>query len=202
MAKIAISLNEVLRNFLGQFVYTYDKYVGEINLKEGDVTNFNLIEFFNFKSVDELNKFLYLDAPLEVFGHADQLHDGIINKLNNFIMDINDDGYHTIEIVSREASTSIPATMFFLSKTACKAENIRFVKKYEDKWNGIDILITANPKALEAKPKNKISVKVNASYNKNVKADFEIDSLLDLIKNETLRETIFNTKTTTFEELQ
>jgi hypothetical protein len=32
------------------------------------------------------------------------------------------------------------------------------------KWDGI--LITANPKALESKPEGKISIKVNASYNK------------------------------------
>jgi hypothetical protein len=34
------------------------------------------------------------------------------------------------------------------------------------KWDGIDVLITANPKALESKPEGKISIKVNASYKK------------------------------------
>jgi hypothetical protein len=68
--------------------------------------------------------------------------------------------------------------LFFLSKTGCKIENIRFVTDYAKKWDGIDVLITANPKALESKPEGKISIKVNASYNKkNVSADYEIDSL-------------------------
>jgi hypothetical protein len=71
---------------------------------------------------------------------------------------------------------SNPSTFFFLSKTGCKIENIRFVTDYAKKWDGIDVLITANPKALESKPEGKISIKVNASYNKNV-SDYEIDSL-------------------------
>lgn len=199
--KIGISLNEVLRDFIGQLTYVYNHYVGEINIKEGDVVNFNLLEYFPFKNVDELNRFLYFEETLEIFGHADQLHDGIMNQLNNFIMDIKDDGEHQIEIVSREVNKSIPSTFFFLSKTGCRAENFRFEQNYIDKWNGLDVLITANPIALESKPAGKISVKVNASYNKDVKADFEIDSLLDFIKDESLRNKILNTKITTYEEI-
>jgi hypothetical protein len=35
--KIGISINEVLRDYIGQI--TYDKYIAD-NIKEGDVTNF------------------------------------------------------------------------------------------------------------------------------------------------------------------
>jgi hypothetical protein len=80
---------------------------------------------------------------------------------------------------------SNPSTFFFLSKTGCKIENIRFVTDYAKKWDGIDVLITANPKALESKPEGKISIKVNASYNKNV-SDYEIDSLLKFMKMKNL----------------
>jgi len=199
--KISISLNEVVRDFIGQFAYTYEKYVGETNIKEGDVTNFNLLEFFEFSDINKLNSFLYLEAPLEIFGHADQMSDGLSNHLNNFITDTEDFGEHEIEIVSREVDKAIPSTYFFLSKIGLKAPKVRFVKNYADKWDGVDLLVTANPKALESKTSGKISVKVKASYNKDVAADYEIDSLLDFIKNEELREKILNTKITTYEEL-
>ena len=65
----------------------------------------------------------------------------------------------------------------------------------------VDVLITANPQTLENKPNGKISVKVNASYNKNTPSDYEIDSILDFINNEELREKILNTKITTYEEI-
>jgi len=199
--KIGITINEVLRSFINQFAYTYEKYIGEVNIQEGDVTNFNLIEFFEFSDINKLNSFLYLEAPLEIFGHADQMSDGLNNHLNNFIMDTEDFGEHEIEIVSREVDKAIPSTYFFLSKIGLKAPKVRFVKNYADKWDGVDLLITACPMALESKPSGKISVKVNASYNKDVAADYVIDSLLDFIKNEELRDKILNTKITTYEEI-
>jgi 5'(3')-deoxyribonucleotidase len=201
MAKIGVSLNEVLRDYVGQLAYTYDKYIGENSVTEEDITNFNLIEFFKFDDINKFNTFLYLEAPLEIFGHADQMSDGLMNRFNTFLMDIKDDGEHEIEIVSREIDKSIPSTYFFLSKTSCRIDKVRFVQDYASKWDGLDVLITANPQALEAKPSGKISVKVNTTYNKNVAADFEIDSILDFIKNEDLRTKILNTKITTYEDI-
>jgi len=201
--RIGISLNEVLRDFISQFLYTYKKYVTDIELTEEDITNFNLVEQFGFESLDKLNTFLYLEAPLEIFGHADQTHDGIMNQFNDFIMNMEYDGEHQIELVSREVNKAIPSTMFFLSKTGCRAENIRFVKKYEDKWDGIDVLITANPTALETKPEDKISVKINTKYNQDVKADYSLDSLADFMRDSELRNKILaKTITITYEEIK
>lgn len=200
--KIGITLNEVLRSYLSQLFYTYDKYVGDIDLKESDITNFNLHEFFKFEDINKFNSFLYLEAPLEIFGHAGETSDGLMNHFNEFLLNMEFDGEHQIELVSREVNKSIPSTLFFLSKTSCRAENIRFVKSYQDKWNGLDVLITANPLVLECKPKDKISVKVNCPYNKDVKADYEIDSILEFFKDEDLRSKILNKITiTNYEEL-
>lgn len=200
--KIGISINEVLRDFIGQFAYTYDKYIAATDITSKDITSFNLIDFFKFDSVDQLNSFLYLEAPLEIFGHADQMSDGLINHFNEFLLDMEYDGEHEIEIVSREVNKAIPSTLFFLSKTGCRATNIRFVKNYENEWDGVDVLITANPKALESKPSGKISVKVKTNYNTDVKADYEIDSILDFMKDSELRNKILaKTITTTYEEI-
>lgn len=199
--KIAISINEVLRSYIEQLVYTYDKYIAPNELTVNDVTNFNLIEFFKFEDINKLNSFLYLEAPLEIFGHADQMSDGLMNQFNHFLMDIKDDEEHEVEVVSREIDKSIPSTYFFLSKTGCKIDKLRFVKRNEDEWGDSDILITANPIALENKPTGKISVKVKASYNATTPADYEIDSILDFIKDAELRERILSTKITTYEEI-
>jgi hypothetical protein len=98
--------------------------------------------------------FLYTEASLEIFGHADQLSDGLINHFNIFLGEIKDEEEHQIELVSREVEKQ--SLNFLLSiKTGCKIENIRFVTDYAKKWDGIDVLITANPKALESKPEGK-----------------------------------------------
>ena len=65
----------------------------------------------------------------------------------------------------------------------------------------MDVLITANPKTLESKPNGKISIKVNTPYNKDVVADYEINSILDFINDEEFRNRILKTKITNYEEI-
>jgi hypothetical protein len=208
--KIAISINEVLRDYIGQFIYTYEKYIVPEIEDEGkkyseveieDVTSLNLMDHFEFENINKLNTFLYKEAPLEIFGHADLMSDGLMIHFNRFLSDIKDDEEHEIELVSREVDKSIPSTYFFLSKTGCLIDKIRFVKNNEDEWGDADVLITANSFALSNKANGKISVKIKSPYNKNVNGDYEIDSLLDFINDEDFRNKILNTKTTTYEEL-
>jgi hypothetical protein len=200
--KIGITLNEVFRDFIGQLAYTYDKYVDSVDLKKNPVTSFDLIDHFKFDSVSDLNTFLYGEAALEIFGHADQLHDNVMSLFNNFLMDIEDFTDHEVVLVSREALKSIPSTFFFLSKLGCKANNIKFVTQHEDMWNDIDVLITANPIALDSKPEGKISVKVEASYNTDTSADYQLKDITEFMLDEGLRDKILNTKITTLEEIK
>jgi len=127
--------------------------------------------------------------------------ENLMTKFNMFLVGIEEEEEHTIELVSREYLKSIPSTLFFLSKLGCRATNIRFVKQYEEEWGDVDVLITANPIALKNKPSDKISVKINAPYNSDCQGDFELDSILDFIKDEALRTKILNTKITTQEQL-
>jgi hypothetical protein len=201
--KIGITLNEVLRDFVGQLAYTYTKYIdSDFSIKEDEVTSSNLIEHFKFKNIDEFNSFIYDEAALEIFGHADQLHDNIMSQFNIFLMDIADEEEHEIILISREAMKSIPSTYFFLSKVLCKATNIKFVQNYEDMWDEVDVLVTATPEVLKNKPDGKISVKVNASYNSSSKGDYEIDNLTEFMEDEDFRERVMNDKITNYEEIK
>jgi hypothetical protein len=191
--KIGIELNEVLRDFIGQFEYVYNKYLNaELDTQQNPVKSFDLVDYFTFSGgTDEMNMFLYEEAALEVFGHADELYTNLINRLNIFLMDIKDDEEHEIWLVSREAVNSIPATFFFLSKTGARFDRIKFVQKYSDEWDDIDVLVTANPRVLDCKPDGKIAVKVKASYNDDSISDYQIKSLFEFIDNDELRDKIF-----------
>lgn len=193
---LGIAINEVLRDFIGQFEYVYNKYlIAELDTKENPVESFDLVTYFPFSGgTDEMNRFLYEEAALEVFGHADELHTNLISRLNLFLMDTKDEEEHEIWLISREAINSIPATFFFLSKTGARFDKIKFVQKYSDEWDGIDILITANPRVLECKPENKIAVKVKTTYNRDAQADYVIDSLFEFMNYDELRNNIINKK--------
>jgi hypothetical protein len=116
-------------------------------------------------------------------------------------MTIRDEEEHTVEITSQEIDKSIPSTLFFLSKTGCKCPTIRFVTDIVDVWDGVDLLITADPRALENKPEGKLSVKINTRYNTEVQADYSLDSIVELFNDASLRDTIFKTKIITYENL-
>jgi len=191
--RIGITLNEVMRDFIGQFAYTYSKYKKkDIDLKAKPITNWDLLKYFDFNSMDELNHFLHTEASLEVFGHADQLHENVVTKFNSFVINIMDGEEHEVILISREGGRSIPATLFFLSKLGFSGNNIQFVTDYKKKWDDVDVLITANPTALAAKPDGKISIKIKTTYNKDVKADYEFDSIIPLFDDEEILEKILN----------
>ena len=193
MKVIGITLDEVLRDFLGHLRYAVAKIreEDEYVVTEGEVTEFDLVKYFKFKSKEEMYDLFYKEASLEIFGHPDQLHDRIINKLNLLYMDLIDEE-EDVEFVlmSREVGRAVPATLFFLSKTECEIPNIKFFKQYEDMWDHADVIISATPDVLTCKPSDKVSVKVKASYNADVEADHVIDSLVEFIDDESLRNKI------------
>lgn len=202
--KIGIDINEVIRDFIGQLEYTYNKYIeGEkIDIEENPVDSFDLLKHFPVDgNIDTLNKFMYEEAALEIFGHADELHDNTVNRLNQFHMGIVDDEEHEICLVSREAINSIPATHFFLSKTGCRVQNIKFVTKYKQMWEGLDVLVTANPLLIESKPNGKTVIKIKSTYNEHVQGDYEFETLKDFMTDIKILDDINNIKDINYEEV-
>lgn len=195
MKVIGITIDEVLRDFLGHLSYTMSKIREdeEYVVTEDDVTDFDLVKHYKFESKEEMYTLFYKEASLEIFGHPDQLHDNIVGKLNMLYMDMIDEEEDVeFVIMTRAVGRAIPATLFFLSKLESEIPNIKFFKTYEEMWDHADILITANPIALDSKPEGKTSTKVTCSYNKETKADFTIDSLENFISDEDLRQEIIN----------
>ena len=202
--RIGISLNGVIRDFITKFESVYDKYFpidGE-DPPNRNIDTLDLLEHFEFTGgTTELNKFLYVDSALEIFGHAGEIKLNCVEHLNQLHNIIEDMG-HTPIIISKELNNSKPSTLFFLSKLSAKINNIIFVREYEQKWEHVDILITANPLALESKPSGKISIKVINTYNKNNDADYTIVELKEIIDDKKILEKILSTETIEFEDIK
>lgn len=195
MKIIGITLDEVLRDFLGHLSYAVAKIreEDEYVVTEGEVTEFDLVRFFKFNSKEEMYNLFYKEASLEIFGHPDQLHANVMSKLNVLYMDLIDDEEDVeFVIMSREVGRAVPATMFFLSKTECEIPNFKFFAQYEDMWKHADLIITATPDVLTCKPEGKVAVKVKASYNTDVPADHTIESIMEFIDDESVRNKIIH----------
>jgi transcriptional regulatory protein LevR len=143
---------------------------------------------------------LYVDASLEIFGHAGEVKLNSVEHLNQLHNIIEDMG-HTPVVISKELNNSKPATLFFLSKLSAKVNNIIFVRDYDKKWDHVDVLITANPTTLNCKPNDKISIKVINHYNKNCNSDYTIVDLKEIIDDKKLLGKILNTETVDFEDV-
>ena len=208
--RIAIDLNGVLRDTIGKITQVYDKHMmnevlevdesskifsnsgdTEWELVETENTNFNygyslpitslnLREFFKFKDDDEYYSFMYEEFPMQIFGHAGSTEMSSFIDLNDFYIS-NRDNFR-ISIVSDEIGKSKPATLFFLSKFGCLIEELKFFNETTKNlmWDEIDVLLTANPDLLLNKPDNKIVIKFETEYNKDIQTDFIIKSIKEL----------------------
>ena len=215
MMRIGIDVNGVLRDTLEKFDQLYEKHLidkepedtlgqtyeldmsGNTSLidsetspfeykKISDVTSLNLIDHYAFKSNEELFSFLYEEFAMEVFGHSPSTEMTTFNILNDIYFENRDE--NELLIVSNEIGKSKPSTLFFLSKFGCLLEKVLFFSEVtkNNMWSEIDILLTANPDLLLDKPHDKIVVKFNTIYNKQIESEYEISSLSEfsgILKN-------------------
>ena len=184
--RIGIDLNGVLRDTLGKIEQVYDKFYlsnedGESDFKYEmiePIDSLNLLKHFKFPSDNDLYEFLYIEHPMEIFGHAPSVEYTGMNDLNDFYIDMRDN--HEIIIVSDEIGKSKPATLFFLSKFSCLVENIKFYSEQtkNNMLDSIDVLLTANPDLLLNE--NKIVIKYEQIYNQNINSKYNINKIKDL----------------------
>jgi hypothetical protein len=189
--KIAVDINGVLRNTLGKAEEVYQKFFIDDYIKEeGEedfeyklnlpITSLNLLDHFVFPNKESLYDFLYVDFPMNIFGHAPSVKPNSFNVMNEIYEDLRDN--HDISIISDEIQKSKPATLFFLSKYGSLVEKIIFYSKItlEDVISNYDLIITSNPDLLMFENPNLIKVKYKTSYNEDIKSDYTIENLEDL----------------------
>lgn len=206
MMKIGIDVNGVLRDTILKFDLVYQKnliekkdeeFLGqtfELDLsgntslieseesnfeykKISEVTSLNLQNHYSFQSDEELFSFLYEDFAMEIFGHSPSTEMTTFNILNDIYFEFRDE--FELTIVSNEVGKSKPSTLFFLSKFGCLLEKVIFYSELtkNNMWDEVDILLTSNPELLLDKPENKIVVKYNTNYNKQIESKYEINSI-------------------------
>ena len=203
MKRIGIEINGVLRDTIGKFTQLYEKHMIEEKEEESktyeidlsgnteelvpkeefeykilsDVTSLNLMDHFRFNDEDDLYSFMYEDFAMQIFGHAGSTETFTFNDLNEIYHKYREN--NELLIVSDEMGKSKPASLFFLSKFGCLLEKVKFYSNVtiNSMWDEVDVLLTANPNLLLEKPKDKIVIKFNTTYNKNIVADYEISSL-------------------------
>jgi hypothetical protein len=117
---------------------------------------------------------------MEIFGHSQSTEYSSFNDLNDIYVNLRDN--HDLIIVSDEIGKSKPASLFFLSKFGCQLEKVKFYSNLTIKsmWDEIDVLLTSNPVLLLEHPEDKIIIKYQTDYNKQIDTKYSITELKEL----------------------
>lgn len=192
--KIAIDINDVLRDYTRQFKLQYQKFIDPyFDISDEDINTLNFYEVFPFENEEAYKKFKYIDNAFEIFGRAESVDKMLPYRFNdwiqNYMRDFDKEDMPEIMLVSPfEANMSIQATLLFLSTFGARIREIYFPVDSQTVWDRCDILITANPVYLENVPDGKFIIKINKSYNKEIENKgkgkiYSFNSMMEVIND-------------------
>jgi hypothetical protein len=190
--EIYISIDGVIRNTIQKFDYHYNEaYLADDVVFEEDavpfeygvtepIQNDNLLNSYKFQSKEELDNFLFIEYPIEIFGHAGLSYSTTFSDLHKLIYD---NPQHNFTLIGLdELGKSKPATLFFLSKNGFLGNNIKFsrTQNIEELWGNCDMWITDNKNILDLSPNEKIGIKFQTTYNQYFTYGKEITKLNEI----------------------
>lgn len=189
MAKkiVGIELNDVIRDYTGQFIECYRKIVDDkCELEVKDVDSFDFYNVFAFESKLDYQEFRYVDAAYDLNALAPLADSRLLGLVNNWTENIlkNLDVDEDPEIVffsALEIGATIPATLGFLSDKGFKVREYCFPIDSTRIFDRCDIVVTANPNIIEACPEDKTIIKISMPYNEDVEAKYTFGSMYDLL---------------------
>lgn len=192
--KIAIDLNDVVRDFTYNFVLYYVKgYNHQFDAEEFTEWTNDMQLLLPFKTPRAYEKFVYEDYSFELFGKCPTCTKKLTEQLNewteNTLKDLDTDEPIDVMFVSpMEYGASIGNTYFFVSKLGTKIREVYLPTDSNTIWDRCDVLITANPDLLSNKPEGKTTIKINKDYNSECKADYSYETLSMFLTDEDIIE--------------
>lgn len=174
---VYISINGVLRNLIQKFEYHYENTFLESDIEVDEdvepfdykitapVHNDNLLNHYSFQSIEEYNNFLFVDFPLEIFGHSGISYMSVMTDLNRMIYENPDITFTVVGL--DELGKAKSSTLFFLSKYSYLGNNVKFIRSdnIDKEWKRCNLWITDNKVIIDKCPKNKKAVKYITEYN-------------------------------------
>lgn len=187
--RIAIDINDVLRDYTTQFKNYYIKGIDDtFEIDDKDIKSFDLFEVFPFKDRNEYNKFRYVDYAFEIYGRAESMDKMLPYRLSDWVQrtlrDLDEENVPEVLVVCPfEAGLAIQSTYSFLAKTMTRIREVHFPTDSSKIWDKCDILITANPNLIENAPEGKTVIKIETPYNIPAEAKYSFKSMMDVIND-------------------
>lgn len=176
--KIAIDLNDVIRDFSNNFLkYYLDLYNHEFDLSEFDFFSKDIKLVLPFQNDESYYRFTYEDNAFELFAKCPTCSSSTDSDLKKFILKAKEDyDIDVIFVSTKEYGLSMGSTYFFISKLNPPIREVFMPFDSSEIWERCDVLITADPNLVESKPEGKISILIDFDYNKDATADYRFSS--------------------------
>lgn len=184
--KIAIDLNDVIRDYSRNFVKYFKKGINH-SFNEDEITFYtnDMEVLLPFTSNEQYRRFVYEDYPFELYSKCPVVDKNLARDLNEWIeFTLPDDDIDTIFVSPMECDLTIQSTYSFLAKIGSRVREVYFPIDSSTVWDKCDVLITANPRFFTNKKEGKKIIKINKDYNKDCIADLTYNSLLEVIQDE------------------
>lgn len=197
MIRIGIELNHVIRNINKQILKYYQKDIDpSLDLDEIDEKD-DVFKYAKFDSNRSKNEFIYIDYPYEIFGTAKTMTKELPTELTKWLSELTnyeDDDVQIYFYSLNEESLTIQSTYFFLSKIGTRVRKIVFPRDLNDLTKDTEVIITANEEVVDFLKDNdkiyKILINNNTNSGAKEKVNANYNSLSDVIKDESLLNTL------------
>ena len=192
--KLAIDLNDVIRDYSRNFVKYFKKGVNNsIDEENIDFYTNDMSVLLPFSSDEQFRRFVYENYPFELYGKCPPVDVNLPRDLNEWIeFDLLDENIEVMFVSPMESDLTIQSTFAFLAKIGSRVREIYFPIDSSTVWDKCDVLITANPRFFNNKKDNKKIIKINKEYNKDYDSNMEYNSLYEIIKDKNFIKNIQN----------
>jgi hypothetical protein len=183
--KIAIDLNDVIRDFSNNFLkYYLDLYNHEFDLSEFEFFDKDIKLVLPFQNDDAYYRFTYEDNAFELFAKCPTCSSSTDVDLKKFISRAKEDyGVDVILVSTKEYGLSMGSTYFFISKLNPSIREVFFPFDSSEIWDRCDVLVTADPNLIGSKPEGKTSILIDFDYNKDTTADYKFSSFKRMVED-------------------
>ena len=184
--KIAIDLNDVVRDYSRNFVKYYKKGINH-SFNEEDVEFYTneMSILLPFQSDEQYRRFVYEDYAFELFSKCPPVEKNLPRDLNEWVeFNLLDEDIEVMVVSPMECDLTIQSTYSFLAKIGLRVREVYFPIDSSTVWDKCDILITANPRFLNNKKEGKKVIKINKEYNNECECDISYNSLYEIIRDE------------------
>jgi hypothetical protein len=183
--KIAIDLNDVVRDYSRNFVKYFKKGINHaFNEEEVEFYTNEMRILLPFQSDEQYRRFVYEDYAFELYSKCPPVEKNLPRDLNEWIeFDLLDEDIEVMFVSPMESDLTIQSTYSFLAKIGSRVREVFFPIDSSTVWDKCDVLITANPRFFNTKKDEKKIIKINKEYNKECISDLDYNSLYDLIND-------------------